>query len=55
MGTLITTVATRAGMALGKRIIWLSVEDTNAGARRMYERLAFRPLFGWSRWVTRDR
>jgi ribosomal protein S18 acetylase RimI-like enzyme len=55
MGTLITTVATRAGMALGKRIIWLSVEDTNPGARRMYERLAFRPLFGWSRWVTRDR
>jgi ribosomal protein S18 acetylase RimI-like enzyme len=55
MGTLVTTVATRAGLALGKRIVWLSVEDTNDAARQMYERLAFRPLFGWSRWVTRDR
>lgn len=55
MGTLLTTVATRAGLALGKRIVWLSVEDTNEEARQMYERLAFRELFGWSRWVTRDR
>jgi ribosomal protein S18 acetylase RimI-like enzyme len=55
MGTLVTTIATRAGLALGKRIVWLSVEDTNDAARQMYERLAFRPLFGWSRWVTRDR
>ncbi|MEA2623373.1 MAG: N-acetylglutamate synthase [Chloroflexota bacterium] len=55
VGTLLTTVATRAGMALGKRIVWLSVEDTNDGARRMYERLGFRQLFRWGRWVTRDR
>jgi ribosomal protein S18 acetylase RimI-like enzyme len=55
MGTLITTVATRAGLVLGKRVVWLSVEDTNAGARLMYEHLGFRELFGWSRWVTPDR
>lgn len=55
MGTLLTTVATRAGLALGRRIVWLSVEDANEGAREMYELLGFRPLFGWSRWVTRDR
>jgi ribosomal protein S18 acetylase RimI-like enzyme len=54
IGTLLTTVATRAGLALGKRIVWLSVEDGNDGARQMYETLGFRPLFGWGRWVTRD-
>ncbi len=55
LGTLITTVATRAGMALGNRIVWLSVEDGNAGARQMYERLGFAPLFGWARWLSRAR
>ena len=55
IGTLLTTVATRAGLALGKRIVWLSVEDGNAGARQMYERLGYRQLFDWGRWVTRDR
>jgi ribosomal protein S18 acetylase RimI-like enzyme len=55
IGTLLTTIATRAGLALGKRIVWLSVEDGNDGAAQMYQRLGFRPLFGWGRWVTRDR
>lgn len=55
IGTLLTTIATRAGLALGKRIVWLSVEDGNEGALTMYERLGFSPLFGWGRWVTRDR
>lgn len=54
IGTLLTTVATRASLALGKRIVWLSVEDGNDAARQMYEKLGFRPLFGWGRWVTRD-
>ncbi len=54
LGTLLTTVATRAGLALGKRIVWLSVEDGNDGARQMYEKLGFQPLFGWGRWITRD-
>ena len=51
LGTLITTVATRAGMALGNRVVWLSVEDDNPGARRMYERLGFLPAFSWARWM----
>jgi ribosomal protein S18 acetylase RimI-like enzyme len=55
LGTLITTSATRAGLALGNRIVWLSVEDGNAGARQMYERLGFRPLFGWARWLSQTR
>lgn len=55
IGTLLTTVATRAGLALGNRIVWLSVEESNTIARGMYERLGFRVLFGWSRWVTRQR
>jgi ribosomal protein S18 acetylase RimI-like enzyme len=50
-GTLITTVATRAGMAIGNRIIWLSVEDGNDVARHVYEKLHFRPAFAWKRWI----
>jgi ribosomal protein S18 acetylase RimI-like enzyme len=53
LGTLITTVATRAGMALGNRLVWLSVEDGNPGARAMYERLGFAPAFSWARWMAR--
>lgn len=50
-GTLMTTIATRAGMAIGNRLIWLSVRDDNAVARGVYERLGFQPAFGWSRWL----
>ena len=55
IGTLITIVATRAGLALGKRIVWLSVEDGNDAARAMYEQLAFAPLFRWARWIAPER
>ena len=55
MGTLITTVATRAGLVTGNRLVWLSVEDGNDGARAMYEKLGFRPAFGWSRWLSASR
>jgi ribosomal protein S18 acetylase RimI-like enzyme len=51
IGTLITTVATRAGLATGNRIVWLSVADGNAEARRLYEALGFQPAFGWARWT----
>ncbi len=54
LGTLITTVATRAGMALGNRVVWLSVRDDNAPARRVYERLGFTPAFAWSRWLATE-
>ena len=50
-GALITIVATRAGMALGNRLVWLSVEDGNDAARRVYTRLGFQPAFSWARWL----
>lgn len=50
-GTLLATIATRTGMATGNRIVWLSVEDGNAPARHVYERLGFQPAFAWSRWL----
>lgn len=54
-GTLITTIATRAGLALGNRIVWLSVSDADPIARGLYARLGFAPLLIWSRWLaTRD-
>ncbi len=50
-GTLLATIATRAGMATGNRIVWLSVEDGNERARHVYDKLGFVPAFGWSRWL----
>ena len=50
-GALITIVATRAGMALGNRLVWLSVEDGNDAARRVYTRLGFQEAFSWARWL----
>ncbi len=50
-GTLMTTIATRAGMATGNRVVWLSVEDGNTRARHVYEKLGFQPAFGWARWL----
>jgi ribosomal protein S18 acetylase RimI-like enzyme len=50
-GTLLATVATRAGMATGNRIVWLSVDETNDVATHVYRKLGFRHAFGWSRWL----
>jgi ribosomal protein S18 acetylase RimI-like enzyme len=50
--TLITTVATRAGMALGNRIVWLSVQDDNTAATQVYQRLGFQRAFAWARYLT---
>lgn len=50
-GTLITTVATRAGMAIGNRLVWLSVGDRNGAAMAVYRKLGFERLFGWTRWL----
>lgn len=49
LGRLITTVAVRAGLATGNRIVWLSVDESNAAARTLYATLDFRPAFGWTR------
>ena len=50
-GTLITTIATRAGLATGNRLVWLSVQPDNATALRVYTRLGFARAFSWSRWL----
>ena len=53
-GTLITTIATRAGLALGNRIVWLSVSELDPVATGVYARLGFAPLLTWSRWLVTD-
>jgi ribosomal protein S18 acetylase RimI-like enzyme len=50
-GTLVTTVATRAGLATGNRVVWLSVHEDNAAAVRLYAQLGFARAFSWSRWL----
>jgi len=50
-GTLLTTIATRAGMAVGNRLVWLSVEDGNDTARHVYQKLHFQVAFAWARWL----
>ena len=50
-GTLVTTIATRAGMATGNRLVWLSVQEDNDSALRVYSRLGFARAFTWSRWL----
>jgi ribosomal protein S18 acetylase RimI-like enzyme len=54
-GRLVTTIATRAGLALGNRIVWLSVQEENDRAVRVYARLGFERAFAWARYlVTED-
>jgi len=50
-GTLITTIATRAGMAVGNRIVWLSVNEDDPAAMKVYTKLGYAPLFSWTRWL----
>ena len=50
-GTLITTVATRTGMATGNRLVWLSVNEDNEPAVRAYHALGFERAFSWTRWL----
>ncbi len=50
-GTLITTIATRAALATGHRLLWLEVARDSAAARSMYEQLGYRPAFEWDLWV----
>lgn len=50
-GTLLATIVTRAGMATGHRIVWLSVEDENEAALRTYARLGFAEAFRWGRYL----
>lgn len=50
-GRMITAVATRAGLATGHRIVWLSVDESNSGAVELYRSLGFEPSIAWSRWA----
>jgi predicted GNAT family acetyltransferase len=51
LGSLVTAVATRAGLAAGHKLVWLSVSEANEAAIRVYRQLGFEPAFEWSRWV----
>ena len=51
LGTLATAVATRAGLATGARLVWLSVAPDNEPAVRLYAALDFQQAFGWHRLV----
>jgi ribosomal protein S18 acetylase RimI-like enzyme len=50
-GRLITSVATRAGLATRHSLVWLSVDDDNTAAVNLYRDLGYEPSFVWSRWV----
>jgi ribosomal protein S18 acetylase RimI-like enzyme len=51
LGSLVTAVATRAALAGGNRLVWLSVNELNDAALGVYRRLGFQPGLSWSRWV----
>ncbi|MEX2546392.1 MAG: GNAT family N-acetyltransferase [Chloroflexota bacterium] len=50
-GRLITAVATRAGLATGHGLVWLSVDAANTAAVELYRSLGYEPSFAWSRWA----
>jgi ribosomal protein S18 acetylase RimI-like enzyme len=50
-GRLVTSVATRAGLATGHRQVWLGVLEENTPAVELYRSLGFEPAFTWTRWV----
>ncbi|MEP7379942.1 MAG: GNAT family N-acetyltransferase [Chloroflexota bacterium] len=50
-GRLITAIATRAGLATGHKLVWLSVDADNAGAIAMYRGVSFDFTFNWTRWA----
>ncbi len=50
-GRMVTAVATRAGLATGHKLVWLSVIEENVEAVALYRSLGFEPSFSWSRWA----
>jgi ribosomal protein S18 acetylase RimI-like enzyme len=50
-GRMLTAIATRAGLATGHKLVWLSVIEANTPAVEMYRSLGYQPTFGWTRWV----
>ncbi|MEP7158476.1 MAG: GNAT family N-acetyltransferase [Chloroflexota bacterium] len=50
-GRLVTTIATRAGLATGHALVWLSVDEDNFGAIELYRTLGYDLALTWSRWA----
>ena len=50
-GKMITAVATRAGLVTGHGLVWLSVDEANAGAIELYRGLGYEYTFSMSRWL----
>jgi predicted GNAT family acetyltransferase len=48
-GALITTIATRAGLATGHRLVWLAADPDDAAAQALYAGLDYRPFSAWDR------
>lgn len=54
-GTLVTTIATRAGLATGHQLVWLAVDPANLAARTLYAGLDYRPVATWRRLILTGR
>ena len=52
LGRYLTTIVTRAGLALGASLVWLSVDVENTAARALYDGLDYRPAYDWRRFLT---
>ncbi len=50
-GRMLTTIATRAGLATGHSLVWLSVDEANTPAVELYRSIGFAPTFSWTRWL----
>lgn len=50
-GRLVTAIATRAGLAGGNKLVWLSVDEQNTPAIGLYRSLGYRRTFSWTRWI----
>lgn len=50
-GSLVTAIATRAGLAGGAQLVWLSVEEGNTPAFELYRKLGYQASFSWARWI----
>jgi ribosomal protein S18 acetylase RimI-like enzyme len=51
-GALVTAIATRAGLASGGGLVWLSVDERNSPAVELYRGLGYQATFAWHRWVS---
>lgn len=54
-GRMVTAVATRAGLATGRGLVWLSVDEDNVPAMDLYRSLGYRESFRRTRWAAPGR